>query len=304
MLVVIDEQHKFGVLQRDVIIKKGYNPHVLTMTATPIPRSLALTLFGDADISVLDELPPNRKDPITSHFVKSKWLDSLKQIKQELNKGHQAYFVYPLIEESDRIQASSATEMYEELLKLLPEYKIALIHGRIGKQAREQIMNDFRSDKINILVSTVVIEIGVDVPNATVMVIDNAERFGLSQLHQLRGRIVRSDKTPYCILIAKRSTEDAQKRIKIMLETSNGFLIAEEDLKIRGPGEFIGMEQKGFTRFRFLNLIENFDVLLKAKEDAGNFIKRDPNLVSNWGTVFRERLELIYKDKMHLGAIV
>lgn len=302
--VVIDEQHKFGVLQREALVNKGYNPHVMVMTATPIPRSLALTIFADAKISVLNQLPPGRKIPVTLFYEKDKWQDCHDLILGELAKGHQAFFVYPLIEESEKIQARSATEMYGVLKRLFSGYVVELIHGRISRKERELIMRRFRDNEINILVSTIVIEIGVDVPNATVIVVDNCERFGLSQLHQLRGRIIRSDKVPYCVLIGTKSTEDASKRIKIMLETSDGFKIAEEDLKIRGPGEFIGQSQKGYTKFRFLNVLEDINVLIDAKRDAADFIKRDPNLSSNWGDVFRERLRATYRDKIHLGTIV
>ncbi|MBI4712055.1 MAG: ATP-dependent DNA helicase RecG, partial [Planctomycetes bacterium] len=241
-LLIIDEQHKFGVVQRAALKAKGENPHLLVMTATPIPRTLALTAFGELDISTIDELPPGRQPVKTVLRPSSKLSDALDFIRNKIREGRQVYFVYPRIEESDtdeRLILKSAKHMSKELEKVFPEYKIALLHGQLAQRTKDKIMADFRSGKTNILVSTVIIEVGIDIPNATVMVIDNAERYGLAQLHQLRGRIGRGSQKSYCLLFGDYTTPESESRLKIMEAANDGFRITEEDLRIRGPGEFL-----------------------------------------------------------------
>ncbi len=283
--VVIDEQHRFGVMQRASLMGKGRNPDVLVMTATPIPRTLALTVYGDLDISVLDELPPGRKEIRTRVYYDQKGSRerAYETVRKELGKGRQAYVVYPMIEESenpDFRDLKYATRMAEELKNdIFPEFRVGLLHGRMKTEEKEAVMKRFISRHIDILVSTTVIEVGVDVPNATVMVVENAERFGLTQLHQLRGRIGRGGHESYCILISSfRRSEDAEKRLSIMEETSDGFRIAEADLAIRGPGDFLGTKQSGLPQFRFAELMRDARILGEAREDAFHIVKEDPRL--------------------------
>jgi ATP-dependent DNA helicase RecG len=283
--VVIDEQHRFGVMQRASLMGKGRNPDVLVMTATPIPRTLALTVYGDLDISVLDELPPGRKEIRTRVYYDQKGSRerAYETVRKELGKGRQAYVVYPMIEESenpDFRDLKYATRMAEELKNdIFPEFRVGLLHGRMKTEEKEAVMKRFISRHIDILVSTTVIEVGVDVPNATVMVVENAERFGLTQLHQLRGRIGRGGHESYCILISSfRRSEDAEKRLSIMEETSDGFRIAEADLAIRGPGDFLGTKQSGLPQFRFAELMRDARILGEAREDAFRIVKEDPRL--------------------------
>lgn len=284
-LVVIDEQHRFGVMQRAELMGKGANPDVLVMTATPIPRTLALTVYGDLDVSVLDELPPGRKKIRTKLYYDHKGSreKAYDTVRKEIQKGRQAYVVYPMIEESENPDFKDlkyATQMAEELSNdVFPEYKVGLLHGRMKTEEKEAVMKRFISNHIQILVSTTVIEVGVDVPNATVMVIENAERFGLTQLHQLRGRIGRGEHDSICVLLSgfKRS-EDADKRLSIMEETGDGFKIAEADLLIRGPGDFLGTKQSGLPEFMFANLIRDARILGEAREDAFELVRADPEL--------------------------
>ncbi len=304
-LVVIDEQHRFGVMQRAELMSKGLNPDVLVMTATPIPRTLALTVYGDLDVSVLDELPPGRKEIKTKVYYDHKGSreKAYNTVRKEIEKGRQAYVVYPMIEESedpDFKNVKYATQMAEELQnEIFPNYKVGLLHGRMKAEEKQVVMKRFISHHLDILVATTVIEVGVDVPNSTVMVVENAERFGLTQLHQLRGRIGRGGYDSYCILISSfKRSEDAEKRLTIMEETTDGFKIAEADLMIRGPGDFLGTKQSGLPQFRFANLIRDARILSEAREDAFNLVKKDPELskypelleqvLSNWG----ELLEL------------
>ena len=304
-LVVIDEQHRFGVMQRAELMSKGLNPDVLVMTATPIPRTLALTVYGDLDVSVLDELPPGRKEIKTKVYYDQKGSreKAYNTVRKEIEKGRQAYVVYPMIEESENPDFKNvkyATQMAEELQnEIFPNYKVGLLHGRMKAEEKQAVMKRFISHHLDILVATTVIEVGVDVPNSTVMVVENAERFGLTQLHQLRGRIGRGGYDSYCILISSfKRSEDAEKRLTIMEETTDGFKIAEADLMIRGPGDFLGTKQSGLPQFRFANLIRDARILSEAREDAFNLVKKDPELskypelleqvLSNWG----ELLEL------------
>ncbi len=278
-LVIIDEQHRFGVAQRALLKQKGISPDLLTMTATPIPRTLGLTLYGDLDISVIDELPVGRK-PIQTRLFHEKDRGKVYAIlREEINKGRQAYMVYPLIEESEKMDLNAATQMAEQLRGVLPEFRIALIHGRMPLDQREPIMEEFKEGVIHILVSTTVIEVGIDIRNATLMIIENAERFGLSQIHQLRGRVGRSSYPSQCVLVSPhRRLGDAGKRLRIIEKTTDGFRIAEEDLAIRGPGEFLGVKQSGFYQFRAGNLMRDARILTEAREEAFKLVEIRPEL--------------------------
>jgi ATP-dependent DNA helicase RecG len=303
--IVIDEQHRFGVMQRAELKSKGKNPDVLVMTATPIPRTLAMTVYGDLDVSVLDEMPPGRRPVRTIVFYEEKGVrrKAYEIVREEVKKGRQAYVVYPLIEESespDFKDLKYATRMAEELQnEIFPELRVGLLHGRMRTEEKDDVMRRFVSHDIDVLVSTAVIEVGVDVPNATVMVVENAERFGLSQLHQLRGRIGRGGHESVCILISgSKRTEDAERRLSILEKTSDGFRIAEADLMIRGPGDFLGTKQSGLPEFRFANLVRDARILREAREEAFRIVREDPKLVkypSLFNEVLRrwgERLEL------------
>lgn len=277
-LVVVDEQHRFGVLQRAELQKKGTNPDMLVMTATPIPRTLALTLYGDLDISVIDELPPGRK-PVISRWCRSREAPRIYQfIKSEIRKGRQAYLVCPLIEESDKIAAKAATREAEELAAThFSDVRVGLLHGKIKGADKEEIMKTFRDGSMDVLISTTVIEVGVDVPNASVMVIQNADRFGLSQLHQLRGRVGRGDYKSYCFLIADPGSDEGAARMSIMQKHHDGFLIAEKDLQIRGPGDFYGTRQHGLPDLKISDLIRDHAVLEQARIDAEELVNSNPS---------------------------
>ncbi len=277
-LMVIDEQHRFGVEQRYRFLNKGENPDLLIMTATPIPRSLALTLYGDLDISVIDKLPPGRKPVVTTWRKEDSRPQIYKFVRKKLDEGRQAYVVCPLIEPSDEIDAVSARKIWEQLSdNFLQGYKIGLLHSQLKPEEKKKVMDEFRQCKIDVLVATTVIEVGVDVVNASVMVIENAERFGLAQLHQLRGRVGRGNYQSYCILIGNPTTDDGIKRLKVMTETNDGFRIAEEDLKIRGPGEFFGTKQHGLPGFKVASIIKDKKLLEKARQEAGQLID-----MQNW----------------------
>jgi ATP-dependent DNA helicase RecG len=268
-LVIVDEQHRFGVLQRKRLIEKGAAPHVLVMTATPIPRTLALTLYGDLDISVIDELPPGRT-PIETRWAADTQLAGVWEfLRREVTHGRQAYVIYPVIEESKQ-ELKAATAEYERLAKsVFPKLRVGLLHGRLKNDEKESVMEQFRGGQLNILVATTVIEVGVDVPNATVMVIEHADRFGLAQLHQLRGRIGRGTEKSHCILVAPRTIQgEARERIETMVATSNGFEIAERDLKQRGPGEFFGTRQHGDAAFSFAQPLRDREILELARREA------------------------------------
>jgi ATP-dependent DNA helicase RecG len=268
-LVIVDEQHRFGVMQRRRLIEKGTAPHVLVMTATPIPRTLALTLYGDLDLSVIDELPPGRT-PIETRWTSDDRLAGVWEfLRREIARGHQAYVIYPVIEESKQ-ELKAATAEYEQLAKtVFPNLRVGLLHGRLKNEEKESVMEQFRGGQIQILVATTVIEVGVDVPNATAMVIEHAERFGLAQLHQLRGRIGRGSQRSHCILVAPKSIQgDAKERIETMVATSDGFKIAERDLKQRGPGEFFGTRQHGDAAFSFAQPLRDHEILELARREA------------------------------------
>ena len=268
-LVIIDEQHRFGVAQRRILREKGQNPDVLMMTATPIPRTLAITAFGDMDVSIIDQMPAGRKEIIT-RWVKHQQLNLvLDWLVKEIQKGSQAYVISPLIEESEALDLKNAIALEEELIAYFGDRaRIALLHGKMKGEEKEAIMQAFKQGGIDLLVSTTVIEVGVNVPNATVMIIMDADRFGLSQLHQLRGRVGRGDKQSYAVLVANPKTESGKRRMKIMTETTNGFVLAEEDLKLRGSGEIFGTRQSGIPEFQVANLIEDYPILEEARKVA------------------------------------
>ncbi len=278
-LVVIDEQHRFGVRQRMVLMKKTEQPDVLVMTATPIPRSLAMTLYGDLDLSLITELPPGRV-PILTRIMYEKDRPKLYDfVREKVRAGQQAYFVFPLIEESEKLDLKDATKAFEKLKEIFKEFQVEMLHGRMKNQQKEEVMGRFSRGETQILVSTTVIEVGIDVPNATLMVIEHAERFGLSQLHQLRGRVGRGAQKSYCILATDFKQSDlAKERLKVMEASSDGFKIAEEDLKIRGPGDFLGTRQSGLPDFRVGNLVSDLDLLEAAREAARELLERDPGL--------------------------
>lgn len=275
-LIVIDEQHRFGVLQRADLVKKGSFPDVLVMTATPIPRSLALTVYGDLDRSIIDELPPGRTPIKTYYVTESKRKSSYEFIRQKVKEGQQIFIVCPLVDESEKIDLKAATDEANYLqTNIFPELKVGLLHGKLKSEDKDLVMQAFAGGKINILVSTTVIEVGIDVPNATVMVVEHVERFGLSQLHQLRGRIGRGAHESYCFLIGQAKTEEAKTRIKAMLDSTDGFYIAEVDLKLRGPGDFLGVRQSGLPNFRVADIIRDEKILRQARAAAFDLIDKD-----------------------------
>lgn len=279
-IVVTDEQHRFGVRQRAKLSSKGSNPDILVMTATPIPRTLALILYGDLDISIIDELPPGRQ-PIDTRAFESKKRDFIYTnfIRGEITKGRQVYVVCPLVEESEAIEAKAAEDLRDELKeKYFSDLNVEVLHGKMKPSLKDKIMNDFKNNKIQILVSTTVIEVGVNVPNATLMIIENAERFGLAQLHQLRGRVGRGSHKSHCILIYSSKTNVCKERMEIMEETNDGFRISEKDLEIRGPGEFFGTRQHGIPELKVANIFKHIKVLKLAQEESKNIFREDKNL--------------------------
>lgn len=278
-LVIIDEQHRFGVEQRAKLKNKGVCPHFLVMTATPIPRTLALTVYGDLEVSIIDEMPPGRTPVQTRVVFDSKRPQVLQFLREQIEKGRQAYWVYPLVEESEKIDLKNAVEEYEKLKTQFPKLNVGLVHGRMKSEEKEQIMQQFRQGEIQILVSTTVIEVGVDVPNANLIIIEHAERFGLSQLHQLRGRVGRGQHKSFCVLILGYAISDeAKQRTSFMEKTSDGFKVAEFDLELRGPGEFLGKRQSGLPGFQVANLIRDAAILIEARQAAFEILKNDPEL--------------------------
>lgn len=277
-LVIIDEQHKFGVEQRGRLIRQGVMPDVLVMTATPIPRTLTLTIYGDLEVSVLDERPQGRGKIITGLRPKAKVSDVTKFIKQQLDEGRQAYLVYPLVEESESLKVGAATVEHEKWRDRLKKYEVGLLHGKLSAEEKELVMRDFRDGRIDVLVSTTVIEVGVDVPNANLMVIYHAERFGLSQLHQLRGRIGRGEHKSYCILITDGKSEDAMEKLGVMADTDDGFKIAEADLRLRGPGDVLGTQQSGLADLRFPEFLADTELVREARRLADDLLEKDADL--------------------------
>ena len=305
-LVIIDEQHKFGVAQRAKLWRKKseFYPHVLVMTATPIPRTLALTLYGDLDVSVIDELPSGRKKIITSHRFDNSRLKVFGFIKDKISLGEQVYVVYPLIEESEKKDYKDLMDGYESLKRYFPNTQIGVLHGRMKPENKDYEMKRFAEGKSKILVSTTVIEVGVDVPNASVIVIESAERFGLSQLHQLRGRVGRGKAQSYCILMTKYTiSSESKERMSAMVETNDGFKIANTDLKMRGPGNMMGTKQSGLLELRFTNLAEDQDMVLKSRELAIKTIKEDPNLESKENLIMKNYLKKNIKQNINWSRI-
>jgi ATP-dependent DNA helicase RecG len=320
-LVIVDEQHRFGVMQRAELRGKGVNPDVLVMTATPIPRTLAMTLYGDLEVSVLDELPANRipiRTGLRTEKEKPKVFDF---IKQEIQKGRQAYIVFPLVEESEKIDLKAAIQEYEYLQKdIFPEFKLGLLHGRMKTEEKDAVMEKFKKNEYQILVATTVIEVGIDIPNATIMLVENAERFGLSQLHQLRGRVGRGAEQSYCILIANygwyerprrgHTNEDAMedkalagRRLETMAATTDGFKIAEVDLQLRGPGEFFGTRQSGIPELKIADLTKDSEIVSAARKEAFALIQDDPQLRHPDHACVRKQFEMKFKSVLELGKI-
>ncbi|MBF8982189.1 ATP-dependent DNA helicase RecG [Lutibacter sp. B2] len=298
-LVITDEQHRFGVRQRGVLASKGCNPDVVVMTATPIPRTLALILYGDLDISIIDELPPGRKKIKTYCVAKAQRERVYNFIKKEIELGRQVYIVAPLVENSEKIEALSATDIYIELKEsYLNEYEIGLLHGKMKPHEKEEIMQKFKQGELQVLVATTVIEVGVNVPNASTMIIENSERFGLAQLHQLRGRVGRGEYQSYCILINYSKSAIAKERMKIMESTSDGFIIAEKDLELRGPGEFFGTSQHGLPELKIANLFKHMRILKQAQKEAKRIMDEDPMLI------LEKNRELKYKIIEKFGKMI
>jgi len=302
-LAVVDEQHKFGVDQRAQLKKKGSNPDMLFMTATPIPRTLAMSLYGDLDLSVLDEMPKGRIPPKAYWVGEERREGIYKFIAQEVVGGSQAFIVYPLIEKGKKEDLKAATDMYEKFKDdIFPKFKVGLIHGRLDNEEKERVMAGFKSGKVQILVSTTVIEVGIDNPNVSVMLIENPERFGLSQLHQLRGRIGRGNQRSYCILLSDTESDEAKKRLKALINTTSGFNIAEEDLQLRGPGEFFGTRQHGLPELRYANLVANVKQLEIARKEAFESVSRDPELKEPGHRQLREMIARKFSERAALKA--
>ena len=300
--VIIDEQHKFGVAQRSKLWKKNTNPpHVLVMTATPIPRTLAMSVYGDLDISIIDELPPGRKAIKTVHRSDRNRLEIFKFLKDEIKKGRQVYIVYPLIEESKKLDYKDLMDGYESISREFPnsEYQISILHGRMKSEDKAIEMKRFKDGKTNIMVSTTVIEVGVNIPNASVMVIESSEKFGLSQLHQLRGRVGRGSENSYCILMSSNKlSSDARKRIKTMTNTNDGFKVAEVDMEIRGPGNLLGTQQSGLLNLKIANIITDKEILESARKDVKEIISNDQKLIKSQNKVIKEEFDKKIKNTL------
>lgn len=296
-LAVIDEQHRFGVKQRGKLKEKTARLDLLTMTATPIPRTLALAFYGDLAVSTLTELPPGRQ-PIQTRQADEFQANHI--VENEIKKGRQAYIVYPLIEESESISAKAVTEEFEKLQKTFPQFKLAMLHGQMSRSEKESVMQDFAAHKTDILVATPVIEVGIDVPNATVMVIQNAERFGLASLHQLRGRVGRGKHESHCVLVAQHKSSLARERLSIICDTCDGFKIGERDMQLRGPGEILGTRQSGELEFKAGDLLKDHNILQWAIEDRDELLKEDPLLQKQEHAPFKQRLIELYQKNWHL----
>ena len=300
-LVVVDEQHKFGVLQRAKLRQKGRHPDVLVMTATPIPRTLALTVFGDLDVSVIDELPPGRRPVKSRWFPPKKLAAAYEFMRLHISNGEQAFIVYPLVEDSETLDLKAATSSASRLQReVFAEFRVGLLHGRMRSDEKDRVMAEFRAGRYHILVSTIVVEVGIDIPNATLMVVEHAERFGLAQLHQLRGRIGRGSKPSFFLLFAHPKNEDARRRLEIVCATSDGFRIAEEDLKLRGPGEFFGTRQHGLPELHVADIVKDYQLLRLARRDAFELAARDPELSVPEHQEIGKRLSEAFHDRLDL----
>ena len=300
-LVVTDEQHRFGVKQRTTMAQKGENPDVLVMSATPIPRTLALILYGDLDISVIDELPPNRKKIET--FAVTKALEDRVNnfVKKQVDEGRQAYIVCPLVEESEENDLQSVISLYEKCkTEVFPNYRIEYIHGKMKQKEKDDIMERFKNGEIDILISTTVIEVGVDVPNSSIMVIEDAQRFGLAQLHQLRGRVGRGEYQSYCILKYEGKGKNTRERMKIMTQTNDGFVISQKDLELRGSGDFFGTNQHGIPDFKIANLFTDIDILKLAQEAAIKIVNDDEKLEKPENDLLKELVKDKFTDRIEI----
>ena len=303
-LVVVDEQHKFGVVQRLKLKEKGTCPDMLIMTATPIPRTLSLTVFGDLDISVIDEMPPGRTPIKTVLVSKDKANEAYNFIQKEIGKGRQAFIVYPLVEESKVLDLKSATAEAKRLQnEVFPAFKIGLLHGQMKPAEKEKAMSDFKERQYDVLVSTIIIEVGIDVTNATIMVVEHAERFGLSQLHQLRGRVGRGSEQSHCLLFGDPKTPEARERLKIMTKTNDGFKIAEMDFRLRGPGEFFGTRQHGLPELKISDLLRDFSILKQVRKDAFEIVAEDTHLASQAHLKIKQKIIETFKDRLELVNI-
>lgn len=297
-LAVVDEQQRFGVLQRSALRQKGFNPHMLVMTATPIPRTMALTIYGDLDLSIIDELPPGRKIAKTKCLAPQYRGKAYSLIHRQINNGKQAFIIYPLIEESEVVEAKAATTGYEWLSKeVFPSFKLGLLHGRMPAAEKEQVMRRFHNRELDILVSTSVVEVGIDVPNANIILIEGADRFGLSQLHQFRGRVGRDKEQGYCLLIPERSSPEAKERLELMEKIQDGFKLAEEDLKLRGPGEFFGTQQSGLPELKIAS-ITNMQLLETARQEATSLFKNNPDAVKDRDSPLGEKLSRVWQGNI------
>ena len=300
-LVITDEQHRFGVRQRTTINNKGKNPDVLVMTATPIPRTLALILYGDLDISIIDELPPNRKKIDTFAVRKSMENRVNNFVKEQLNEGRQAYIVCPLVEENEEINAQSVIELAEKYKnEIFKDYKVEYLHGKMRPKEKEEIMDKFKRKEIDILISTTVIEVGVNVPNASIMIIENAERYGLAALHQLRGRVGRGEYQSYCILKYEGNSDTIKQRMEVMVKTNDGFVISEKDLSLRGTGEFFGTKQHGLPEFKIANLFEDMELLKSVQSVAINIMSKDPNLEKKENEKLKTIIDNKFKGRIEI----
>lgn len=300
-LVVTDEQHRFGVKQRTTMAQKGENPDVLVMSATPIPRTLALILYGDLDISVIDELPPNRKKIET--FAVTKTLEDRVNnfVKKQVDEGRQAYIVCPLVEESEENDLQSVISLYEKCkTEVFPNYRIEYIHGKMKQKEKDDIMERFKNGEIDILISTTVIEVGVDVPNSSIMVIEDAQRFGLAQLHQLRGRVGRGEYQSYCILKYEGKGKNTRERMKIMTQTNDGFVISQKDLELRGSGDLFGTNQHGIPDFKIANLFTDIDILKLAQEAAIKIVNDDEKLEKPENDLLKELVKDKFTDRIEI----
>jgi ATP-dependent DNA helicase RecG len=303
-LAVVDEQHKFGVIQRSSLKEKGYAPDVLVMTATPIPRTLALTVYGDLDVSVIDTMPPGRRPVRTLLFADSQRARLYRLVEDELERGRQAYVVYPLVEESEKVDLQAAVTGAERVKKVFSRWSVGLIHGRMKTEEKDRIMTAFKEGRVQVLVATTVIEVGIDIANATVMVIEHADRFGLAQLHQLRGRVGRGLHQSYCLLMAPgRLTEEGRRRLEALVKSHDGFVIAEEDLAIRGPGEFFGTRQWGPADLRVANLIRDAAILETARQEAARLLERDPELTRPEHAELNGALMRRWREKLKLARV-
>ncbi|MDH7570792.1 MAG: ATP-dependent DNA helicase RecG, partial [Armatimonadota bacterium] len=298
-LVIIDEQHRFGVLQRLELVQKGPNPDVLVMSATPIPRTLALTVYGDLDVSVIDELPPGRR-PVRTFWKQERDRTAVyRGIERFLKEGRQAYVICPLVEGEEGLSIKAATDLRDHLqTHVFPHRTVGLVHGQLSAYEKQETMERFRRGEIHILVATTVIEVGVDVPNATVVMVEDADRFGLATLHQLRGRVRRSEHDSYCVLMCNPSTEEAKRRLEILVNHHDGFRIADEDLRLRGPGEFYGTRQSGLLNLRIANVVADAPLLELARREAFSLVQQDPNLQLPHHAALREELQRNYQKVM------